>query len=318
MFEAVISEIEKYDSIVIFGHLNPDGDCYGSQVALRTIIKTQYPNKEVFAVGSGFPAFFDLLGKMDEVSLDRIKKSLAVVLDSNDLKRLEDKRSKDALAFAKIDHHIDTHSFHEGPEVIDPKATSTCELIYRMAKEAKWVINDRAANALYLGVFTDSARFQYSDNYARTFEIARDLCELGAKPHGLVTILNIAYEKALDLRKFIYSHVIKDNGVIYLVATKEERKEIDVTSQQVVGCTGLISHIKGYPIWFIVSETDTGGMQVEMRSEGSYGIDVQKIASSFGGGGHLYAAGFTIKEFKRETIDKLLDICHKAINERRK
>ena len=315
MFEAIISAIEKHDSIVIFGHLNPDGDCYGSQVALRTIIKTKYPNKEVYAVGSGVPAFFDLLGNMDEVSLDKIKESLAVVLDSNDLRRLEDKRSKKAKAFVKVDHHIDTFSFKEGPEVIDPKATSTCELIYRMAKEAKWVINEKAANALYLGVFTDSARFQYSQNYVATFEIARDLCLLGAKPHDLVTRLNVAYEKTLFLRRFIYSHFIKDNGLIYLVATKKEREEIDATAQQIVGCTGLISHINGYPMWLIIAETDKGGMQVEMRSEG---INVQKIASSFGGGGHLYAAGFTLDKFSQENIDKLLDACRSALQEERK
>ena len=317
MFESIIPEIEKHDSIVIFGHANPDGDCYGSQIALRTIIKTQYPQKDVFAVGSGCPAFFALIGEMDKVSLETIQNSLAVVLDSNDLGRLEDKRSKEAKCFIKIDHHIDTFHFNEGPAVIDPKATSTCELVYRLAKEANWKINEIAANALYLGVFTDSARFQYSDNYANTFAIAGDLCLLGAKPHGIVTILNTSQEKALTIRQFIYSHFVKDDGVIYVKATKKERDEIAVTTQQIVSCTGLISHIKGYPMWFVAVENDQGGMQVEMRSEGIYEIDVQKIAAYFGGGGHKYAAGFTVKKFSEDAIDVLLDICHKAIKESR-
>ena len=79
MFEQITKKIEEHDSIVIFGHLNPDGDCYGSQVALKAILKKHYPNKNVYIVGSGLPNFYHILGKMDEVSLETIQKSLAIV-----------------------------------------------------------------------------------------------------------------------------------------------------------------------------------------------------------------------------------------------
>ena len=92
MFEAIISKIEQYDSIVIFGHLNPDGDCYGSQIALRNILRTRYPEKQIYCVGSGLKKFFDIIGKMDVVSDEIIVQSLAIVLDSNDINRLEDQR----------------------------------------------------------------------------------------------------------------------------------------------------------------------------------------------------------------------------------
>ena len=128
MFEQITSKIEQYDSIVIFGHLNPDGDCYGSQVALRAILKERYPNKQISAVGSGLSNFYHLLGNMDNISVETIEKSLAVILDSNDLSRVEDTRVFRALDFVKIDHHIDNHTFHEGPEVIDTESTSSlCE-----------------------------------------------------------------------------------------------------------------------------------------------------------------------------------------------
>ena len=96
MFESIVSKIEQYDSIVIFGHLNPDGDCYGSQIALRNILRLKYPHKNVYAVGSGLKKFFDIIGKMDVVSDEIITQSLAIVLDSNDLNRLEDKRAATA------------------------------------------------------------------------------------------------------------------------------------------------------------------------------------------------------------------------------
>ena len=306
MFEAIISKIEQYDSIVIFGHLNPDGDCYGSQIALRNILKLQYPNKQVYCVGSGLKKFFDIIGKMDVVSDEIIARSLAIVLDSNDINRLEDQRAWKARDFAKIDHHIDTHTFHEGPEVIDDNATSTCELIYRFAKENNLEIDLIAGSALYLGMMTDTARFQFANNFVRMFEIARDLCALGVDPILLNKTNNLVPEITLTIKTFIYSHVTKDpRGIIYAIATKKEREQLGVTSAQICGNTSLLSYVTGYPVWFVASETDNGGMQVEMRSST---FDIQKIAMHFGGGGHTFAAGFTYKKFGPEVINELLDL----------
>ena len=306
MFEAIISKIEQYDSIVIFGHLNPDGDCYGSQIALRNILKLKYPNKQIYCVGSGLKKFFDILGKMDVVSDEIIAQSLAIVLDSNDINRLEDQRAWKARDFAKIDHHIDTHTFHEGPEVIDDNATSTCELIYRFAKENNFEIDLISGSALYLGMMTDTARFQFADNFVRMFEIARDLCSLGVDPILLNKTNNLVPEITISIKSFIYSHVIKDKrGIIYAVATKKDREQLGVTSAQICGNTSLLSYVAGYPVWLVASETDNGGLQVEMRSST---FDIQKIATRFGGGGHTFAAGFTYKVFSPEVINELLDL----------
>ena len=311
MFESIVSKIEQYDSIVIFGHLNPDGDCYGSQIALRNILRLRYPHKNVYAVGSGLKKFFDIIGKMDEVSDEIITQSLAIVLDSNDLNRLEDKRASTAKDFAKIDHHIDTFTFHEGPEVIDDKATSTCELIYRLAEENNFEIDLLAASALYLGMMTDTARFQFATNFVRMFEIAKNLCALGVDPILLNKTNNLVPASVLDIKAFVYSHIIKDSrGIVYAVATKAEREALGVTSQQIVGNTSLLSYVAGYPIWLVLSETDIGGMQCEIRSSVH---NVQRIATHFGGGGHEFAAGFTIKEFKPEIIEELLNLCADAI-----
>ena len=311
MFEPIVSKIEQYDSIVIFGHLNPDGDCYGSQIALRNILRLKYPHKNIYAVGSGLKKFFDIIGKMDEVSDEIITQSLAIVLDSNDLNRLEDKRAATAKDFAKIDHHIDTFTFHEGPEVIDDKATSTCELIYLFAQENNLEIDLVAASALYLGMMTDTARFQFATNFVRMFDIAKNLCALGVDPILLNKTNNLVPEHTLDIKAFVYSHIIKDSrGIVYAVATKQEREALGVTSQQIVGNTSLLSYVAGYPIWLILSENDIGGMQCEMRSSVH---NVQRIATHFGGGGHEFAAGFTIKEFKPEIIEELLNMCADAI-----
>ena len=311
MFEEIISKIEQYDSIVIFGHRNPDGDCYGSQIALKNILKAQYPSKNVYCVGSGLSKFFNIIGRMDVVSDETITESLAILLDSNDLERSEDQRIYRALDFAKIDHHIDTFTFKEGPEVIDDKASSTCELIYSFAKENNFEIDLISASALYLGMMTDTGRFQFANNFVKMFSIVRDLCDLGVDPILLNKVNNLVPEITLDIKALIYSRVVKrEDGIIYAVITKREREILGVTSAQIVGNTSLISYVNNHPIWFIASETDNGGMQVEMRSSM---FNVQEIAVHFGGGGHTFAAGFTIKEFNDEVINELLSLCSNAI-----
>ena len=311
MFEKIIAKIEQYDSIVIFGHLNPDGDCYGSQIALRNILRAAYPKKKVFATGTGLKKFYQIIGKLDNVSIETIKESLAIIVDSNDIERLEDQRAKFAKDFAKIDHHIDTYTFKEGPEVIDDKATSTCELIYLFAQENNFEIDLISASALYLGIMTDTGRFQFADNFVRMFDIVKNLCLLGVDPILLNKTNNLVPEVNLKIKAFIYSHInIRDDGIIYVVASKKDRDLLGVTSAQICQNTSLLSYVINHPIWFIVSETDTGGMQAEIRSSL---YNVQTIAAHFGGGGHNFAAGFTIKEFKQETLNELIDMCSNAI-----
>ena len=311
MFEKIISKIEQYDSIVIFGHINPDGDCYGSQIALRNILRNRYPNKQIYATGSGLKKFYNILGKLDVVSDEVIAKSLAILLDANDLPRAEDKRVFQALDFCKIDHHIDTFTFKEGPEVIDDKATSTCELIYLFAKENDMEIDLISASALYLGMMTDTGRFQFADNFVRMFSIARDLCAIGVDPILLNKTNNLTPEITLDIKALIYSRVIKRNdGIVYAFITKNEREKLGVSSAQICQNTSLLSYIVDHPIWFVASETDIGGLQVELRSSM---YNVQTIAVHFGGGGHTFAAGFTLKEYTKETFNELIELCVKAI-----
>ena len=311
MFEKIIAKIEQYDSIVLFGHLNPDGDCYGSQVALRAILKKKYPHKNIYAVGSGLPNFFHLLGKLDEVSLETIKNSLAIILDSNDLERIEDNRVFSALDFAKIDHHINLFNFKEGPEVIETTCSSTCELVYLFATENKLVIPKVAAEAIYLGMMTDSGRFQYTNNYVQMFDVLKNLMILGVEPTKITAILNSTNIFSLKIKSFIYRHIKKDKaGILYVYATKKERERIHATSAQITMNTGLLSNVKKYPVWLIASETDNGGLQVEMRSNL---INVQEIAVCFGGGGHTFAAGFTYKTPKEGLFEELLEKIRAAL-----
>ena len=311
MFETLKTIIEEHNSIVIFGHINPDGDCYGSQIGLRELLKLNYPEKKVYAVGSGFSRFFDLIGNMDEVEDDVIKESLAILLDGNDCSRMEDPRIVTAKAFIKIDHHIENYKFTEGPFVIDTDANSTCSLVAQFAVEAGWKLNPTIANALFLGILTDSGRFQFIEDFPAAFHEVAFLCENGAEPKQINTILNITNEAALKFKGYVYSHYKKsEEGVIYLTFYKETLAKLKVSANKAGSMVNLLSNVKGYPIWAFFCELEDGTCHAEFRSNGPA---VQPIASALGGGGHLLAAGVTIDKVDDEIVESIVKDLGKAI-----
>ena len=295
MFERIDEQIRKYDSIVIFGHIVPDGDCYGSQLALRNVIKLACPNKKVYAVGSGYHRFFKFIGKMDEVSDKTIKNSLAILVDSNDLLRSEDERISLAKAWVKIDHHVDVGSFTQGEFVVKEDANSTCEIIVDMVQELNYPMNATAANALYLGILTDSGRFQYIKDFSKSFEQASWLCQNGANPKELNRILNITDERLLKFKGYVFSNYRKtEAGTVYFVIDKETLKSLNITADKAGNMVNLISNLSGYPVWVFFVEYEDGSAHAEIRSNGPV---VQPIALKFGGGVHFMAAGFPVEKF---------------------
>lgn len=305
MFEKIIQQIERYDSIVLFGHIHPDGDCYGAQIGLKQLIKERYPNKKVFAVGTGLPDFFEFISPMDEVSDDVIKDSLAIILDGNDLTRSEDKRIYLAKAFAKIDHHIDLHSFKEGPEVISESANSTCELIVEFAKENNMEISKLTAKALYLGLITDTGRFQFCVDFEKVFSISSELISKGAEPYEMYKILNMRPESYLKIVGYIYSHYKKMNpGILYMTFTKEEVAKFGEETYDVANYVKLIGNVKDYKVWVFFVERNDGKMVCEFRSND---YNVQSVAAKYGGGGHAHAAGVTVDRFGEDIINLILN-----------
>ena len=128
MYKAIKNIIEKYDSIVIFGHINPDGDCYGAQIGLRQAIKETYPDKKVFAVGSGFKPGLDLFLPMDEVSDEIVANSLHIAVDFNTIERAEDKRLGTGLDMIMIDHHMKQAPFGS-IQLIDNDSIAASQII---------------------------------------------------------------------------------------------------------------------------------------------------------------------------------------------
>lgn len=316
MFDLILKQIEEHNSIVIYGHFNPDGDCYGAQIGLKEVILANYPHKKVYVTGTGCPRFFPLIGKMDQVSDEIIKESLAILVDGNDLSRMEDQRIYTAKAYAKIDHHIDTGGFTEGPFVVDVLANSTCDIIAGFVMDYNLKISKLGANALYLGILTDSARFQFVNDYPQTFARVKFLCEHGAEPTKLSNMMNKTDEQSLIVKGYIMSHYKKTKaGVIYIVYNKETLHRIGASANEVSNLVNLLSNIEGYPIWCSFAEYDDGKVRCEFRSNGP---EVQPVAASIGGGGHAMASGCQLNSLDRKFISQIIKKYDKTLIQWRK
>ena len=135
MFEKILSEIKKYDRIIIHRHTSPDGDAVGSQVGLKHIILENFPGKEVWAVGDAPRRYAFMDDSAPDVIPDEyFRGSLAIILDTSAASLISDTRYTLAAATARIDHHIFLGQLAD-TEVIDTSYESCCGLVAEMARE---------------------------------------------------------------------------------------------------------------------------------------------------------------------------------------
>ena len=307
MYKTVWNKIKEYDSIVIYGHVNPDGDCFGSQFGLKRAILDNFEDKKVYAVGNGFSRLSSLIGTLDEVDDEIIKNSLSIVVDTSNQDRVEDQRFKLGLDVIKIDHHLPQEHFGN-PELLETSRCSCTELICSMLLANNAKITKEAALPLFLGLVTDSGRFLYQPISKQTYEIAGVLSDTGIDVNALYDALYEVDEKILRLKGYIYVNYKKTKeNIAYLVCSKEDLRKLGVDFNLAASQVNAIANIKGCPAWVFFAESESGLVRVEFRSKD---INVQTVASKFGGGGHIHASGCrldALEDYKYvlESLDKL-------------
>ena len=307
-FDSLIETLKKYDKIAIFGHVHPDGDCYGAAIGLREILKTRFPKKEVKTISSGHPLFFDILNEsFEEVSDDFLKKSFAIFVDVNNFNRVEDNRYSLCDDYFIIDHHMVDEPVDENKSIIDTSFIATCELIAYLAYKHNYSLSTVAAHALYLGLVTDSNRFLFSPLNERTFLVASYLLSFGVDTERMYKLLYLKEEKDLVLTGYILSRYKKSsNGVLYFIMKEEELKKLNVKQEEVATRVNLLSNVKGADVFcFIV---DGNPVRCEIRSSKR---NVRDVARVFGGGGHLHASGCRLANIEEagrliEALDGLM------------
>lgn len=308
MEKEIFAKIKEYDTITIFGHVLPDGDCYGSQVGLKEAIKATFPQKKVYVLGTGFPRMFSYLCPMDNVNEDVIKSSLAIVLDVANKERIEDQRYALAKEIIKIDHHVFVEKYGD-LELVDTDTIATAQIIARLVKINEMKLTKLGAESLMLGIITDSGRFQYGETNAETFATAEYLMKQGVDLQALYQVLYASELSDLKYKGFIMSEIKNVEHVLYYVTTFADSKRLNTDPETLAGCVNLLSNINGFPVWASFAERESGQIRCELRSQAPK-YNVQLVAAKHGGGGHVQAAGCRVSSLEevKEVVEDLVKL----------
>lgn len=305
MFERVLEEIKRYDKIVIHRHTNPDGDALGSQIGLAELLKANFPNKKIYAVGDMNRRFAFMEGSnMDELTDEVYKNALAFVLDTSAKSLISDTRYENAKSTIRIDHHIFLEKICD-IEVTDTSYESCCGLIAELAIECGFKLTPLAAKSLYTGMVTDSGRFRYDSTNSNTHRLASFLMSVPFDTNDIYRNLYTDDFEFIKLRaKYVLKIQLAKNGVAYIYTDKDEAKEYGVDTFTLSrGMVNTMGDIRGVDSWVNFTETDEGVL-CEIRSA-KYNIN--PIAVKHGGGGHAKASGATLKS-REEAMELVAEL----------
>ncbi|UUM20572.1 bifunctional oligoribonuclease/PAP phosphatase NrnA [Mycoplasma sp. 2045] len=305
--KVAIDAIEKYDNIVIFHHIRPDGDCLGSQAGLAELIRTNYPNKNVYTVGDNLH-LFDFMGyHFDEIEKIDFTNSLGIVVDASSGNRIECANllyENKTTAKLRIDHHPNSADIDYDYNWIDEHYVAAAEMIAQIAFDAGWTVTQKAASHIYLGINTDSGRFLYPDTSARTHKLVAFLMETGFHPSFILKELSKRTFKQLKFVGHILNGFKKEGRVLYYEIDAETLKKYDMDSFEAAQYVNELANIEDNSCWALFIQLEDGTVRGRLRSNGPL---VNLVANKYGGGGHDNAAGITLQSWD-QVKDVLADL----------
>lgn len=303
--EKEISEIIKgAKKVALFGHILPDGDCYGSVYGLKLAL--EQAGKEAFSyLSEDVPEYLSFLKAYESFRVEKklVPVDLAIVLDSSDVKRTENNEllyeyKKAGVKILIIDHHT-LGDFEDFADYAwrDTGKSSTCEMVLAIFKEMGLDIKKEVATLLLTGIEMDTSSFQNQNTTAEVLEAAAYLMSKGAR---FTRIINNTFKaKDMDtiklyglvLERLIYN---KKYGAMVGYLTKKDARELGVEGDISTGIANHLNTIEDAKIVIFITEVEEGVLKVSLRTRDEK-VDVSRLARVLGGGGHVKASGFTVK-----------------------
>lgn len=294
--------------IALGGHIRPDGDCVGSVMGLYLYLKEQFPSVRADVYLETIPESFHMLADTEVIrhEIPQGKQyDLFVCLDCGDKGRLGFsaplfETAKETLC---IDHHVSNEAFADYNYIV-PDASSTSELVYRLMDGEK--ISRACAEALYLGIAHDTGVFQYSCTAPETMEAAAELLRKGINGNEIIdrTFYEKTYVQNQILGKaLLESMLILDKRCIVSYVSRKDMAFFEAIPADLEGIVSQLRYTAGTEVAMFLYETDYQTYKVSLRSKAI--VDVSRIAKYFGGGGHVRAAGCTMKGTVHDVINNV-------------
>ncbi len=303
----LLQECTGAKRIGIGGHVRPDGDCVGACLALEQYLKKELPAVQVKVFLERPADIFSKIkgfGEIDSSFPEEEAFDVFFVLDCSwDRLGGAEKYFHSAAKTINIDHHVSNTGSGDICE-IRPKAGSTCEVLYDLMERDK--LDRDLAMALYIGIIHDTGVFQYSNTTPATMEKAAHLISFGFDFPGLIeeTFYQKTYLQTQIMGRALMESVrFMDGRCIVSVVDRKTMDFYDVTHKDLDGIVNQLRNIKGVDCAIFMYETGVLEYKVSLRSTDK--VDVARVASYFGGGGHIRAAGCTMKGTFHDCVNNL-------------
>lgn len=307
------------DRFLLVTHVNPDGDAIGSvlgmHLALREMGKTSWP-----VSGEKFPELYGFLPGIEDVVCETqqvaaLNPGWIVAMDTATKERI----SGDIKPFGKkvpvlnIDHH-GTNPLYGLINVVDPTATSTAEIVFRLLKKAGYKLSIDVAKCLYTGLVTDTGCFRFSGVNSKTMNLAAELLEPGIDAYEITRFLYEEFPLSrMELEMLVLSRcqILLQGRLVISTLYYEDFNRLAAPLSESENLVDRLRENRGVQVGILMTQVSDNVVRVSFRSKGS--VDVASVARPFGGGGHRSAAGLRstmplaeLKECLVEAVDRAL------------
>jgi len=301
VFNEVLSVIRRQRKFLVTTHHNPDADALSAALTMGLFLKSL--GKQVYVLNEDacpewlrFLPSASILKKASDIkSLDY---DAAIVLDCGDLERIGSVRSliKKGQPLINIDHHLTNDRFGS-INVVDPKASSTSEMIFDLLKEAKHALDRNLAVLLYAGIMTDTGSFRYENTSSSCHLKVAELMSFKISATEMYDRLYVGIPVE-DIKLFTQvihqAHLFCDNRVYCVTLPKKTESRFSQSFDLKEKLFSFLRSVKGVEVIIILTQLNLKETRVNLRSLGD--INVAAFAQQFDGGGHRKAAGCKIHQ----------------------
>lgn len=297
----------KAKTILLTTHRNPDGDGIGSGIGLMSMLrklgkKVDFVTKDPVPSIYNFLPYFKKLRKVDEV---KKKYDVVVFLECPDKDRSGKiiDFEKNVKLSVNIDHHI-RNTRYADINIIDSNASAVGMQLFYFFKKVGWKIDLNVALGLYTAIITDTGSFNFANSTPEVHNVVAELIRKGVKPSFVSSNVYATSPESTKLMAKMLSKIKIENGIGWSVLTKKMFKETKALDSETDNFINLIRNIREVKIAVLFKEYGTKVIKASFRSK--IGLDVNRIASLFHGGGHKYAAGCVIHKSLKDAVSVVL------------
>ncbi|HOE63284.1 MAG TPA: bifunctional oligoribonuclease/PAP phosphatase NrnA [Candidatus Sumerlaeota bacterium] len=308
--------IRDHQRFLVCGHVRPDGDCVGSQMALYHLL-TQM-GKDVQLYNSGpIPPYFKFVKHIEKLRAfcdPAFEPEVCIYVDCGALDRANGNVKRCGVVI-NIDHHKSNEHFGD-VNYVDWTATAVGEQLYHIISEMGEPISKDIAGCIYLSILADSGSFTFSNTSSMTFKVASRMVEAGADPAEIAQGL---YEErspqSVSLKAQVLSnmHFLCGGRIVWGEITQTMYRAAGGEEHEPDGLASEMRGMTGVEVSILIHEIPEGGLRAGFRSKGLF--DVSRIAVELGGGGHVNASGCYVKGDYEAIKKNLLEISVRHMGE---